>query len=75
MTDTSPRTLRNFVDGEYREATSETRSDIVNPATGEVVATAPVSGQADVDAAYAAASRAFESWRDSTPAERQRMLL
>src|SRR5206468_1950243 len=50
-------------------------SDIVNPATGEVGATAPVSGQADVDAAYAAASRAFESWRDSTPAERQRMLL
>ena len=75
MTDTSPRTLRNFIDGEYREASSEARSDIVNPATGEVVATAPVSGQADVDAAYAAASRAFESWRDSTPAERQRMLL
>jgi betaine-aldehyde dehydrogenase len=75
VTDTPPRTLRNFVDGEYREASSEARSDIVNPATGEVVATAPVSGQADVDAAYAAASRAFESWRDSTPAERQRMLL
>ena len=75
MTDTSPRTLRNFIDGEYREASSEARSDIVNPATGEVVATAPVSAQADVDAAYAAASRAFESWRDSTPAERQRALL
>jgi betaine-aldehyde dehydrogenase len=75
VTDTSPRTLRNFIDGEYREASSESRSDIVNPATGEVVATAPMSGQADVDAAYAAASRAFESWRDSTPAERQRMLL
>ena len=75
MTQTSPRALRNFVDGEYREASSDTRSDIVNPATGEVVASAPVSGQADVDAAYAAASRAFESWRDSTPAERQRALL
>jgi betaine-aldehyde dehydrogenase len=75
VTDTSPRTLRNFIDGEYREASSEARSDIVNPATGDVVATAPVSGQNDVDAAYAAASRAFESWRDSTPAERQRMLL
>jgi betaine-aldehyde dehydrogenase len=75
VTETTPRVLRNFVDGEYREASSETRSDIVNPATGAVVATAPVSGQADVDAAYAAASRAFESWRDSTPAERQRMLL
>jgi len=67
--------LRNFVAGEYREATSESRSDVVNPATGEVVASAPVSGQADVDGAYAAAADAFETWRDSTPAERQRMLL
>ncbi len=75
MTETSPRTLRNFVDGEYREASSDTRSDIVNPATGRVVATAPVSGAADVDAAYSAAATAFESWRDSTPAERQRALL
>ena len=48
MTQTSPRALRNFVDGEYREASSDTRTDIVNPATGEVVATAPVSGRADV---------------------------
>jgi betaine-aldehyde dehydrogenase len=75
VTETSPRALRNFVAGEYREASSDTRSDIVNPATGEVVASAPVSGQADVDTAYAAAARAFESWRDSTPAERQRALL
>jgi betaine-aldehyde dehydrogenase len=75
VTETSPRVLRNFVDGEYREASSDTRSDIVNPATGRVVATAPVSGEADVDAAYAAASRAFETWRDATPAERQRAML
>ena len=75
MTETSPRVLRNFVDGEYREASSESRSDIVNPATGQVVASAAVSAQADVDAAYAAAATAFETWRDSTPAERQRALL
>ncbi|HYY11817.1 MAG TPA: aldehyde dehydrogenase family protein, partial [Kineosporiaceae bacterium] len=75
MTETSPRALRNFVDGEYREPSSENRSDIVNPATGQVVASAPVSGQADVDAAYEAAARAFETWRDTTPGERQRMML
>jgi betaine-aldehyde dehydrogenase len=75
VTETPPRTLRNFVDGEYREASSDSRSDIVSPATGRVVATAPVSSEADVDAAYAAAAKAFESWRDSTPAERQRALL
>jgi betaine-aldehyde dehydrogenase len=75
VTETSPRALRNFVNGEYREASSETRSDVINPATGQVVASAPVSNQADVDAAYAAAATAFETWRDSTPGERQRALL
>jgi betaine-aldehyde dehydrogenase len=75
VTQTSPRALRNFVNGEYREASAETRSDVVNPATGHVVASAPVSNQADVDAAYAAAAKAFESWRDTTPGERQRMML
>jgi betaine-aldehyde dehydrogenase len=73
--DASPRQLRNFVDGEYRDPASDAATDVVNPATGRVVARAPVSGAADVDAAYAAAARAFESWRDTTPAERQRALL
>src|SRR3954463_7160575 len=36
VTETSPRVLRNFIDGEYREASSDTRSDIVNPATGRL---------------------------------------
>ena len=39
------------------------------------MASAPVSNEADVDAAYAAAARAFETWRDATPGERQRALL
>ena len=54
-----PRSLRNFIAGEYVDGRTETTTDIVNPATGSVVATAPVSGQADVDAAYGAAQSAF----------------
>ena len=38
-------------------------------------ATSPRSGEADVDAACQAAATAFESWRDTTPSERQRALL
>ncbi|MFN8080428.1 MAG: aminobutyraldehyde dehydrogenase [Kineosporiaceae bacterium] len=72
---TSPRQLRNFVDGEYRDPISDARSDIVDPSTGAVVASAPVSSAADVDAAYAAASTAFETWRDTTPSQRQQALL
>ena len=75
MSEPSSRVLRNFIDGAYRDPASDVRSDIVNPATGAVVASAPVSNAADVDAAYAAASSAFETWRDSTPSERQRALL
>ena len=75
MSESAPRVLRNFVDGEYRDATTDRRSEVINPSTGAVVATAPVSGAPDVDAAYAAAARAFETWRDVTPSTRQQALL
>ncbi|MGL5928802.1 MAG: aldehyde dehydrogenase family protein, partial [Dermatophilaceae bacterium] len=70
-----PRTLRNFVGGEHVEVRADSRSDVVNPATGQVVASAPVSGADDVDAAYAAAERAFGDWGRTTPSERQHALL
>ncbi len=69
------RTVRNFIDGKSVDAEAGRRADLINPSTGEVFGTAPVSGEADVDAAYAAAARAFETWRDTTPSERQRALL
>ena len=75
MSESSPRVLRNFVDGGFVDAASDARSDVVNPATGHVVASAPVSSAADVDAAYTAAARAFDSWRDTTPGQRQKALL
>jgi betaine-aldehyde dehydrogenase len=70
-----PRSLRNFIAGEYVDGRTETTTDIVNPATGSVVATAPVSGAADVDAAYGAAQSAFAEWGRTTPSERQQALL
>ncbi len=71
---TSPRTLRNFIGGTYVEATAA-MSDVVNPATGQVVAHAPVSGAEEVDAAYRAAEGAFGEWGRTTPSERQQALL
>jgi betaine-aldehyde dehydrogenase len=69
------QTLRNFINGASVEPTDGGYSDLIDPSTGEVFASAPVSGTADVDAAFSAASAAFETWRDTTPAERQRALL
>ena len=71
----APRSLCNFVNGDYVEPESDTTSDIVSPVTARVVATAPVSSAGDVDRAYAAASAAFEVWGDTTPSERQQALL
>jgi betaine-aldehyde dehydrogenase len=72
---TTLRTMRNYINGEFRNAADGRTTEVVNPATGEAYATAPLSGQTDVDAAMAAAAVAFPAWRDRTPAERQRALL
>jgi betaine-aldehyde dehydrogenase len=67
--------LQNFIDGEYRDAADGSSADLINPVSGEVFATAPVSGDADVDAACQAARRAFDKWRDATPSERSLALI
>jgi betaine-aldehyde dehydrogenase len=67
--------LRNFIDGERVAPADGRTSELVDPSTGEVFATAPVSGETDVDAAFLSAARAFEGWRETTPSERQRALL
>jgi betaine-aldehyde dehydrogenase len=69
------RTLQNLINGELVDSADGRTSTLVNPATEEEFATAAVSGQEDVDRAFRAAAAAYETWRDSTPAERQRALL
>src|SRR5712691_4378603 len=72
MTD---RTLQNFVNGKFVDASDGRTSDVIDPSTGEVYAQAPVSSRQDVDAAMQAAANAFEGRRDSTPSERSLALL
>ena len=72
---TETRTLKNFVGGEYTDAADGRYYDLVNPATGETFAQAPASGREDLDRAFEVAQRAFDSWRDSTPSERQLALI
>jgi betaine-aldehyde dehydrogenase len=74
MADTAEQ-FRNIINGEAVDAASGETYDIVNPATGEKYATAPASGPEDVDRAMRAAATAFESWGETTPAERQLALL
>jgi betaine-aldehyde dehydrogenase len=67
--------LSNFIHGERVAAAEGRTSDIIDPSTGEAYATAPVSGEPDIDAAFQDSARAFESWSQTTPSERQRALL
>jgi betaine-aldehyde dehydrogenase len=67
--------LRNFIGGKWTDTSFDNRSELVNPSTGEVFATAPISSAAEVDAAVSSAAAAFEGWRDTTPAERSLALI
>ena len=62
--------LQNFIDGEYVDPAEGRTEPILNPATGEAIAEAPLSTGADVDRAVAAAKAAFDSWSTTTPGER-----
>jgi betaine-aldehyde dehydrogenase len=64
-------TLKNFVNGSYIVSKGKDALELVDPATEKVYAHSPISNQADVDGAYQAAATAFESWKDTTPSERQ----
>ncbi len=69
------KTIRNFIGGESVDGADGATNDLYNPSTGEVFGSAVVSSEADIDRAFTTAATAFESWRDSTPSERQTALL
>jgi len=58
----------NFVNGRWIESRSKEWRDVINPASGEVIASVPMSDEAEVLAAIQAAQAAFPAWR-RTPAE------
>jgi betaine-aldehyde dehydrogenase len=69
------RRLENFIDGAFRAPREGATEPVLNPATGEEIAQAPLSTAADIDDAVSAARRAFDGWSQTTPAERATALL
>lgn len=63
-----------FIHGTWLSADGRVTEDVVNPATGEVLAQLPHASQADLDAALASAQAAFPLWRATAPQERSRIL-
>ena len=66
--------LRNYVNGTWVTPESRERFDVTNPATGEVLATVPLSSAGDVDLAVQQAQAAFPAWRRTPPIERARVM-
>ena len=67
-------TLQNFIGGAWTASTASSTAPVHNPSTGEVIAETPLSPAADVDAAVAAARKAFEHW-SQTPAPKRAAVL
>lgn len=61
--------------GSKFEAGTETEEQVLNPKTGETILNLPEASQSQVEAAVAAASKAFATWSRTTPAQRSAYLL
>ena len=62
--------LSNFINNRWSHGVAGDSVEVINPATGELIAEVPLGGEADVSAAVAAAAAAFPEWRRTPPEER-----
>lgn len=66
--------IYNYINGKWVEPAVPDFSDVINPATGAVIARTPLCGKNDVDEAARAASDAFPAWRRTPAQERVQYL-
>ena len=66
---------KQFIGGEFVDSASGETMEVLNPATGEVIAEVPRGTAEDVDRAVAAAQKAWEDWQGKTPKDRMELLL
>lgn len=69
-----PMVLKNFIGGQWVEATASKEDTVTNPASGEALAKVPFSTRADVDQAVAVAKEAFTTWSKVPVPRRARIL-
>jgi betaine-aldehyde dehydrogenase/aminobutyraldehyde dehydrogenase len=75
MSTTTIPEFRNVVGGALVDGVDGAQRDVLNPATGDVIARVPEGTQADVERAIDAARAARIAWRDTTPGQRMELLL
>ena len=67
-------TIPHWIDGARTTGVSSRKSDVFNPATGEVAAQVVLAEQADVDLAVSSSLKAAQSWSESSLSTRSRIL-
>jgi malonate-semialdehyde dehydrogenase (acetylating) / methylmalonate-semialdehyde dehydrogenase len=70
----SVEVLSNFIGGRWTPSSGSETLDVHNPARGVVIAKTPMSTARDVDAAVAAAAKAFPDWSETPPVVRARAM-
>src|ERR1700687_5397505 len=75
MATTAVKRRQMFIGGEWVDGSGSESQQVINPATGEVIAEVPKGTEADVDRAVAAARKAYIDWFETVPKERSEMLL
>lgn len=72
MTVAAPPALKlaNYINGQWIDSPTTDWRDVVNPATGETLATVPLADAAEVNHAVEAAAAAWPEWRRTPPADR-----
>ncbi len=66
---------QSYIGGRYVSSTSGQTHNVVDPSTGESLATVELAGPAEVDLAVAAAKAAFGDWSSATPSTRSAALI
>ncbi|WP_280169801.1 CoA-acylating methylmalonate-semialdehyde dehydrogenase [Priestia megaterium] len=74
MTQTTVKTVKNYIGGEWVDSSTSLTEPVYNPATGEIIAEVPLSTKEDVDQAVQAANEAFKGWSKTAVPKRARIL-
>src|SRR5882672_9506886 len=62
--------IPNYVNGKWQDSAASEWQDVINPATGEVLARVPLADAGEVTKAIDAAAAAYPAWRRTPPEDR-----
>jgi malonate-semialdehyde dehydrogenase (acetylating) / methylmalonate-semialdehyde dehydrogenase len=68
------RILKNFINGRWCESKDSGTRDVINPATGQILARVPAGVKEDIAKAAECAHQAWPAWRNTSPVQRVQYL-